>query len=120
MFVFLVQRLPSSVQRCSNIGTDDTKSFFNIKRYEITLELCMSVNDDNKRDSQTTDAELKEALQGKTLQVYLMLLDSPEPIGAREVQRRLDYSSVNVAVHHLKLCRVGLAVKDEYGRYLVS
>ncbi|MEP0823943.1 MAG: hypothetical protein HRF40_00505 [Nitrososphaera sp.] len=50
-----------------------------------------------------------------------MLLDSHEPIGAREVQRRLDYSSVNVAVHHLeKLCRVGLAVKDEHGRYLVS
>ncbi len=41
----------------------------------------MSVNDDNKRDSKTTDAELKEALQGKTLQVYLMLLDSPDPIG---------------------------------------
>jgi hypothetical protein len=37
------------------------------------------------------------------------------------VQRRLDYSSVNVAVHHLeKLCRVGLAVKDEHGRYSAS
>lgn len=81
----------------------------------------MSENDNNKRDSQTTDAELKEALQGKTLQVYLMLLDSPDPIGAREIQRRLDYSSVNVAVHHLeKLCRVGLAVKDEHGRYVAS
>ncbi len=42
-------------------------------------------------------------------------------MGAREIQRRLDYSSVNVAVHHLeKLCRVGLAVKDEHGRYSVS
>ncbi|MGH9878028.1 MAG: hypothetical protein ACREBU_05645 [Nitrososphaera sp.] len=69
----------------------------------------------------STDAELKDALQGKTLQVYLTLLDSPEPIGAREMQRRLDYSSVNVAVHHLeKLCRVGLAVKDEHGRYSAS
>lgn len=78
----------------------------------------MSVGDNS---GSPTDAELKEALQGKTLQVYLMLLDSHEPIGAREVQRRLDYSSVNVAVHHLeKLCRVGLAVKDEHGRYSVS
>ncbi|WP_187147503.1 hypothetical protein [Candidatus Nitrososphaera gargensis] len=50
-----------------------------------------------------------------------MLLDSPDPIGAREVQRRPDYSSVNVAVHHLeKLCRVGLATKDEHGRYSAS
>jgi len=69
----------------------------------------------------TTDDQLKESLQGKTLQVYLVLLDCHEPIGAREVQRRLAYSSVNVAVHHLeKLCRVGLAVKDEHGRYSVS
>lgn len=81
----------------------------------------MSASDDNNDDIKTTNAELKDALQGKTLQVYLMLRDSPEPIGAREVQRRLDYSSVNVAVHHLeKLCRVGLAVKDEHGRYSVS
>lgn len=71
--------------------------------------------------SESTDAALKGALQGKTLQVYLVLLDSPSPVGAREVQRRLDYSSVNVAVHHLeKLCRVGLAAKDEHGRYSVS
>lgn len=76
---------------------------------------------DNDADKKTTGAEIKEALQGKTLQVYLMLRDSTEPVGAREVQRRLDYSSVNVAVHHLeKLCRVGLAVKDEHGRYSVS
>lgn len=68
-----------------------------------------------------TNIELREALQGKTLQVYLVLRDSSEPIGAREVQRQLNYSSVNVAVHHLeKLCRVGLAVKDEHGRYSVS
>ncbi|HEX7033493.1 MAG TPA: hypothetical protein VF172_10885 [Nitrososphaera sp.] len=81
----------------------------------------MSAPAADNNGKKTTDAELKEALQGKTLQVYLMLLDSHEPIGAREVQRRLDYSSVNVAVHHLeKLCRVGLAVKDEHGRYLVS
>jgi len=64
---------------------------------------------------------LKRAVQGKTLRIYLMLLDSQEPIGAREVQRRLGYSSVNVAVHHLeKLCGLGLAIKDEHGRYLRS
>ncbi|HXG06262.1 MAG TPA: hypothetical protein VNI77_02930 [Nitrososphaera sp.] len=73
------------------------------------------------KDGASTDAELKEALQGKTLKVYLTLLDSSEPIGAREMQRRLNYSSVNVAVHHLdKLCKVGLAAKDEHGRYFAT
>lgn len=73
------------------------------------------------KDGASTDAELKEALQGKTLKVYLTLLDSTEPIGAREMQRRLNYSSVNVAVHHLdKLCKVGLAAKDEHGRYFAT
>ena len=68
-----------------------------------------------------TDTELKEALQGKTLHVYLLLIDASEPVGPREVQRKLDYSSVNVAVHHLeKLSRIGLAIKDEHGRYLAS
>jgi hypothetical protein len=78
------------------------------------------MSDDNGAKDQTDDA-IKEALQGKTLRVYLLLLDSAEPVGAREVQRKLEYSSVNVAVHHLeKLCRVGLAVKDEHGRYTAS
>jgi len=73
------------------------------------------------KDNISTDAELKEALQGKTLKVYLTILDSSEPIGAREVQRVLNYSSVNVAVHHLdKLCKVGLAAKDEHGRYFAT
>jgi hypothetical protein len=76
---------------------------------------------DNDAGKKATGVGIKEALQGKTLQVYLLLRESAEPVGAREVQRRLDYSSVNVAVHHLeKLCRVGLAVKDEHGRYTVS
>lgn len=72
-------------------------------------------------DGTPTDADLKEALQGKSLKVYLVLLDSSEPVGAREVQRRLEYSSVNVAVHHLdKLCKLGLAAKDEHGRYFAA
>ena len=76
---------------------------------------------DNDAGKKARNTEIKDALQGKTLHVYLLLRDSPEPVGAREVQRRLEYSSVNVAVHHLeKLCRVGLAVKDEHGRYSIS
>lgn len=86
----------------------------------------MPIEDANEDSPDTpevapSDETLKKAVQGKTLRIYLMLLDSQGPIGPREVQRRLGYSSVNVAVHHLeKLCGLGLAAKDEHGRYAVT
>lgn len=80
-----------------------------------------SDNDASIPEGSPSVERLKKAVQGKTLRIYLMLLDSQEPIGPREVQRRLGYSSVNVAVHHLeKLCGLGLAIKDEHGRYFAS
>lgn len=76
---------------------------------------------EERNDEDSTISAIREALQGKTLQVYLAMLDSGEPIGAREIQKKLEYSSANLAVHHLdKLCRLGLAAKDEYGRYYVA
>ena len=57
-------------------------------------------------------------LRGKTLKVYLHLLTSDEPVGVREIQRRLGFSSPSVALHHLeKLLNMGLVEKDNYGRY---
>ena len=57
-------------------------------------------------------------LRGKTLKVYLHLLSSDEPIGVREIQRRLGFSSPSVALHHLeKLHNMALVEKDNYGRY---
>lgn len=57
-------------------------------------------------------------LRGKTLKVYLHLLSSDEPVGVREVQRRLGFSSPSLALHHLeKLLNWGLVEKDNYGRY---
>jgi hypothetical protein len=86
--------------------------------YHVKVIMPVS-SDDTLNDSEAS--ALKDALQGKTLRVYPTLMDSPEPVGVREIQRKLDYSSVNVAVHHLeKLCKVGLAAKDEHGRYSVS
>ena len=59
-------------------------------------------------------------LRGKTLKVYLHLLSSDEPVGVREIQRRLGFSSPSVALHHLeKLLNMGLVEKDNYGRYRV-
>jgi|GEM_PF-1549055 transcriptional regulator, ArsR family len=40
-------------------------------------------------------------LKGKTPQVYLYMLKRNEPVGVREVQRDLDFSSPSVASYHL-------------------
>jgi hypothetical protein len=52
-------------------------------------------------------------LQGNTLRVYWALLKMPDtPIGPREIQRKLGFSSPNLAVYHLdKLIELGLAEK---------
>jgi len=60
-------------------------------------------------------------LRGKTLQVYLLLLRKGKPLGVREVQRELKFSSPSIAHHHLeKLKDMKIVVKDETGRYSVS
>lgn len=60
-------------------------------------------------------------LRGKTLQVYLLLLRKGKPLGVREVQRELKFSSPSIAHHHLeKLKDMKIVVKDETGRYSIS
>ena len=59
-------------------------------------------------------------LRGKTLQVYLYMLRRGEPLGVRELQRALRFSSPSVAHHHLeKLKDMKLVSRDERGRYVV-
>jgi len=59
-------------------------------------------------------------LRGKTLQVYVYMLRKRSPIGVRELQRALGFSSPSVAHHHLeKLKEIGLVTKDDAGRYRV-
>jgi len=52
-------------------------------------------------------------LQGNTLRVYWTLLKARDnSIGPRDIQRKLGFSSPNLAVHHLdKLVELGLAEK---------
>jgi hypothetical protein len=52
-------------------------------------------------------------LKGNALRVYWILLQSSkEPIGARDIQRKLRFSSPSLAVYHLdKLVELGLAEK---------
>ncbi len=53
-------------------------------------------------------------LQGNTLRVYLLMLqESKAPMGPRDVQRKLGFSSPNLAVYHLdKLVELNLATKN--------
>jgi hypothetical protein len=59
-------------------------------------------------------------LRGKTLKVYLYMLKQGRPVGVREVQRDLAFSSPSVAFHHIeKLTRLGVLEQDKTGDYAV-
>ena len=66
----------------------------------------------NEKDEQ----ELEYALRGKAWKVYWFLLKNGNPVGVREVQRALHFSSPSIAFHHLeKLRDLGLVQKQEIG-----
>ncbi len=66
-------------------------------------------------------SRVERELNGKTLQVYVYMLKKKEPIGVRELQRDLNFSSPSVANYHLeKLIGLNLVSQDEYGRYYLS
>ncbi len=49
------------------------------------------------------------------------MLKKKEPVGVREVQRDLSFSSPSVANYHIdKLVDISLISQDEYGRYFVT
>lgn len=62
-----------------------------------------------------------DELQGNTLRVYwVMLQNSKKSVGPRDIQRKLGFSSPNLAVYHLdKLVELGLAEK-KLGEYYLS
>lgn len=67
-------------------------------------------------DAQVVESELK----GTTLRVYWEVFKSPRPMGVREVQRLIRFSSPSTALYHLeKLRELGVAHKDEHGRYSI-
>ncbi|MBS7645126.1 MAG: hypothetical protein QW569_00305 [Candidatus Bathyarchaeia archaeon] len=65
---------------------------------------------------------VESELKGKTLTVYWHLLRrGDEPIGVRDLQRALGFSSPSVAFHHLeKLRRLGLLKKNITGDYVLA
>lgn len=71
----------------------------------------------NDKDELEAFSELK----GNTLLVYLYLVRNQNPVGAREIQRELNFSSPTLAVYHLeKLCTLGLVQKNQDGYVLAK
>lgn len=63
---------------------------------------------------------ITELLKGKTMGVYALLV-THGPLGVRDVQRTLHFSSPSLALHHLnKLLEAELVSKDAYGVYSVA
>lgn len=61
---------------------------------------------------------IESEVKGTTLRVYWEVFKSPRPVGVREVQRLIRFSSPSTALYHLeKLRELGVAQKDEHGRY---
>jgi DNA-binding transcriptional ArsR family regulator len=71
--------------------------------------------------SESDLAQIESELKGKTLLVYWYFLKSPtSPVGVREIQRSLGFSSPSVASHHLeKLLSLGLVDKTKIGEYFL-
>ncbi len=67
------------------------------------------------------DGRVASELQGNTLRVYWYLINSSkDSVGPRDVQRKLGFSSPNLAVYHLeKLVDLGVVEKVQ-GEYHVT
>jgi hypothetical protein len=65
--------------------------------------------------------EAEDELNATTFQTYLYLVKVGRPVGPRDVMRGANLSSPSVAYRNLqKLIDLGLAVKDEYGNYVIK
>lgn len=62
--------------------------------------------------------ELREQLQGKSLEIYYYLVKNEGYHGVREIQKFFGYSSPNVATYHLqKLLDAELVEQNDQNRY---
>jgi len=70
--------------------------------------------------SSNSETDIEYALRGKAWKVYWFLLKNGAPVGVREVQRALHFSSPSIAFHHLEQLReLGLVEKQEVGSHYV-
>ena len=67
-----------------------------------------------------TAEKSEEVLHGKTLLVYRFIITQNGPVGVREIQRKLKFSSPSLAHYHIdKLKNEGL-IKEETGGYIAD
>jgi predicted DNA-binding transcriptional regulator len=59
-------------------------------------------------------------LTGKTLALYRFLYKSGKPLGIREIQRGIKFSSPSVAQYHLRKLLLARLVREEQGGYVVD
>jgi hypothetical protein len=77
----------------------------------------LAKNNETPPADQSKKPPIEDQLKGKTLKVYMYMVKK-EPLGIREVQRELGFSSPSVANYHIdKLVGLALADQDKYGRY---
>lgn len=59
-------------------------------------------------------------LRGKSLAVYLYMLKQGKPLGIREIQRDVGFSSPSMVLYYTdKLQNLGVVGKDDYGRFFL-
>jgi hypothetical protein len=63
------------------------------------------------------DRNSEEVLRGKTLLVYRFIIAQSEPVGVREIQRKLKFSSPSLAHYHIEKLKDEGLVKEEAGGY---
>ncbi|MEQ9715160.1 MAG: ArsR family transcriptional regulator [Candidatus Asgardarchaeia archaeon] len=65
--------------------------------------------------------EIDKILRGKALKIYLLLLKNGNPMGVREIQRKLNFSTPSLVVYHLnKLIDLGIVSKTENDLYYAT
>ena len=75
----------------------------------------------SEKNINETGKEISKKITGNTLKVYSYLLTNTKPIGVRELQRALGFSSPSIAFHHLsKLIEWGLVDRNKENKYFVS
>jgi predicted DNA-binding transcriptional regulator len=80
----------------------------------------LAKNNDLPADDTGSKSSIEDQLKGKTLQVYMYMIKKKEPVGVREVQRDLNFSSPSVANYHIeKLVELALVSQDGFGRYYI-
>lgn len=68
----------------------------------------------------TVDEKHDNILHGTTLRVYRFIISKNEPVGVREIQRKLKFSSPSLAQYHVDKLRNEGLIKEDTGGYIAD